>query len=112
MNNFYKLDKKIQMLKNSLVFNKPLIIVLLYITAFLIVFNNSIDDVSGSIDQNNITNNSTQTPNMTSPENNYCNYQSCEMICEDLKQAFVNGDGEKLKSITDRYPGSGDYCGY
>jgi hypothetical protein len=62
---------------------------------------------------NNTTQNSTYLPTYTIPEKNknYCDHHNCSSICTELRTAYANGDSEKIKSITQKYYGSGDYCG-
>ncbi len=104
MNNFNIIDKKILMKKKRSTINKKPLIIILSVMAFTIVFINNTNNIFGIDNQNNSIN-PTIAPNNTSTENK-------EKICNDLRQAFVNGDGEKIKTITETYPSSGDYCGY
>ncbi len=104
-------DKKnLMKRKNSTTNKKPLTIVL-YTIVLALVFSNSVDSTFGISNQNN-SQNLTTAPDNTSDKNKYCSTHDCSTICNDLRQAFANGDGEKIKMITETYSGSGEHCGY
>jgi hypothetical protein len=111
----FQIKKNLIKRKNSTTNKKPLTIVLyaivLYAIVLSLVFSNSIDSIFGISNQNN-SQNLTTAPDNTSDKNKYCGTHDCSTICNDLRQAFANGDGEKIKTITETYSGSGEHCGY
>jgi hypothetical protein len=111
MNNSNILDKKNQMKKKNPNVNEKLLTIILYVMAFTFVFPNSIDNASG-IDNQNRSQNPSIAPSNTTNEDNYCSTHDCTKVCNDLRQAFALDDAGKIRTITDTYPGSGDYCGY
>ena len=111
MNNFNITDKKNLMKRKNATTNKKWLIIISYFMAFTIVFFNSTGNILG-IDSKNDSKNPALAPNNTSKENNYCSTNDCETVCNDLRQAFASGNGEKIKTLTKTYPGSGDYCGF
>lgn len=85
--------------------------IFLYASIFInSVYSNHIP-VHGLSEQEN-TYPSLSSPNTTDTTSNYCNDNDCTQICSDLRQAYFKGDGEGIRMITEKYPGSGDYCGY
>jgi hypothetical protein len=112
MNNVNIKDKKNLMKKKSSNANKNHLTSVLCALAFATVFfSSSTDSIFGVANQND-SKNPTIAPNTTSNEKKYCDTHDCKTICNDLRQAFANGDSAKIKAITEKYPGSGDYCGY
>ncbi len=112
MNNSKILDKKnLMKRKRNSATNKSPLTVVLCAMVFTMAFTAIGENISGIGSQNNPQNPTIASDN-ASDESKYCSAYNCDTICNDLRHAFANGNGEKIKTITETYSGSGEYCGY